>query len=66
MIYDINLDVEKGKFVVFVGMSGGGKFMFISLILCFYDVIEGKIFIDDIDIKIYKVCSLWDKIGIVL
>ncbi|MEB2267732.1 ABC transporter ATP-binding protein/permease [Priestia megaterium] len=66
VIHDINLDVEKGKSVAFVGMSGGGKSTLISLIPRFYDVTEGKILIDDIDIKTYKVRSLRDKIGIVL
>lgn len=39
VLYDINLIINKGEIVVFVGMSGGGKFILINFILRFYDVI---------------------------
>ncbi|MFC3885352.1 ABC transporter ATP-binding protein [Bacillus songklensis] len=66
VLNDINLHVQSGQSVALVGMSGGGKSTLISLIPRFYDVTEGRILIDDRDIRDYKVRSLRDKIGIVL
>jgi ATP-binding cassette, subfamily B, putative efflux pump len=66
VLNDINLHVQPGQSVAFVGMSGGGKSTLISLISRFYDVTEGRILIDGRDIRDYKVRSLRDKIGIVL
>ena len=48
-----------------VGPSGGGKSTFVNLIPRFYDVTEGKITIDDIDIKDVKLKSLRNNIGMV-
>ncbi len=41
ILKDINLSIEKGETVAFVGMSGGGKSTLINLILRFYDVTSG-------------------------
>ncbi|WP_067728754.1 ABC transporter ATP-binding protein [Oceanobacillus damuensis] len=62
----INLDVEKGETIAFVGMSGGGKSTLISLIPRFYDVTDGAIKVDGIDIRDMKARSLRDNIGMVL
>ncbi len=61
----INFDVKKGETIALVGMSGGGKSTFVSLIPRFYDVTSGKITLDGIDIRNFKVQSLRDKIGVV-
>ncbi len=66
VLKDINLDVRRGETVALVGMSGGGKSSLVSLIPRFYDVTEGRITLDGIDIRDYKIKSLRDKIGIVL
>ena len=62
----INLDIQKGETIAFVGMSGGGKSSLVSLIPRFYDVTGGKILLDGTDIRDFKVRSLRDKIGMVL
>lgn len=62
----IDLDVQSGETIALVGMSGGGKSSLISLISRFYDVTDGAILIDGMDIRDYKVQNLRDQIGLVL
>ncbi len=62
----INLHVEKGETIALVGMSGGGKSTLISLLPRFYDVNEGSIKVDGIDIRDMKARSLRNNIGMVL
>nr|WP_205603252.1 ABC transporter ATP-binding protein [Heyndrickxia ginsengihumi] len=66
ILKDIDLNIRAGETVALVGMSGGGKSSLVSLIPRFYDVTEGKIFLDGVDIREFKVRSLRDKIGMVL
>ena len=61
----ITLHVKKGETIALVGMSGGGKSTLVSLIPRFYDVTEGNITLDGVDIRQFKVQSLRDKIGVV-
>ncbi|WP_071396099.1 ABC transporter ATP-binding protein [Bacillus tuaregi] len=65
VLKDISLDVQKGETIAFVGMSGGGKSSLVSLIPRFYDVTGGRILLDGVDIRSFKVRSLRDKIGMV-
>jgi subfamily B ATP-binding cassette protein MsbA len=65
VLKDISLDVKKGETIALVGMSGGGKSTFVSLIPRFYDVTSGRILLDGIDIRRFKVQTLRDKIGVV-
>jgi ATP-binding cassette, subfamily B, putative efflux pump len=65
ILKDINLNVKRGETVALVGMSGGGKSSLVSLIPRFYDVTKGRILLDGIDIREYKVQTLRDKIGVV-
>ncbi len=62
----IHLTVQKGETIALVGMSGGGKSSLVSLIPRFYDVTEGQILLDGVDIRDYQVRSLRDHIGMVL
>lgn len=62
---NINEYVEKGTNIALVGPSGGGKSTFVNLIPRFYDVTEGNITIDGVDIKDVKLKSLRDNIGMV-
>jgi len=62
---NINLKIEAGEYIALVGSSGVGKTTMCSLIPRFYEVSDGVITIDGIDIKDIKLKSLRKNIGIV-
>jgi ATP-binding cassette subfamily B protein len=62
---NINLSVPQGTSVAFVGRSGAGKTTLIKLLLRFYDVTEGEILIDGVNIKDFTKSQLRSFIGIV-
>lgn len=66
ILKNVSLDVKQGETIALVGMSGGGKSSLVSLLPRFYDVTSGRILLDGVDIRDYKVRSLRDKIGMVL
>ena len=61
----LNLDVAAGEFVALVGYSGVGKSTLCALIPRFYDVCEGRLRIDDYDVRDLSLESLRRNIGIV-
>ena len=61
----INLTINPGDKVAFVGMSGGGKSTLINLIPKFYDLKVGKILIDNKNISEIKLSNLREKISLV-
>lgn len=63
IIDNISFSVNKGETVAFIGSTGSGKSTLINLIPRFYDVTEGEILIDGINIKDYKQTCLHNKIG---
>lgn len=65
VLKNLNLNIKAGETVAFVGPSGAGKTTICSLIPRFYDVDEGQITIDGIDIRDMTVRSLRKQIGIV-
>lgn len=65
VLKDFSLVVPKGKKIAFVGQSGSGKSTLANLITRFYDVNEGSICIDGIDIRELSTKSLRDQLGIV-
>jgi subfamily B ATP-binding cassette protein MsbA len=65
VLKNINLTIQSGEAVAFVGMSGGGKTTLVNLIPRFYDVTEGQILIDDLDVRDVTIESLRRQIGIV-
>ena len=65
VLKDIDLSIRRGETVAFVGPSGAGKTTICSLIPRFYDVNEGSISIDGIDIREMTQESLRGQIGIV-
>jgi subfamily B ATP-binding cassette protein MsbA len=65
VLKDINLDVQPGEILALVSMSGGGKTSLVNLIPRFYDVSQGAIFIDEVNIRDASLASLRDQIAIV-
>ncbi len=65
VVKSLNLEIKKGEKIALVGNSGGGKSTVVNLIPRFYDVSDGSIKIDGIDLRDYKITSLRKKIGIV-
>lgn len=65
VLKNFNLTVPKGQTVALVGQSGSGKSTIANLVTRFYDVNEGEILIDKINIKDYKKESLRGLLGLV-
>ena len=65
VLKDVNLDVRPGEILALVGMSGGGKTSLVNLIPRFYDVSQGAVFIDGINIRDASLASLRNQIAIV-
>ena len=65
VLKNITLKVKAGEIVALVGMSGGGKTSLVNLIPRFYDVTQGTVFIDGIDIRKASIASLRSQIAIV-
>lgn len=65
-IKDLSIDVKAGMKVAVVGHTGCGKTTLINLLMKFYNIDSGKIFIDDIDYNEFNVKSLRNNIGMVL
>ena len=66
VLHDINLYANPGQKIAFVGATGAGKTTITNLINRFYDISEGKIHYDGIDIKKIKKADLRRSLGIVL
>ncbi len=62
----INLQIKAGEFVGLVGHSGSGKSTLVNLICRFYDVSEGAILLDGVDIRSFAVSDYRRNIGLVL
>ena len=65
VLKEISLHVKVGEAIALVGMSGAGKTSLVNLLPRFYDVEEGQILIDSIDIRKVTLKSLRDQIGLV-
>lgn len=65
VLKNINLSINKGQTIAFVGNSGGGKSTIVSLLPRFYDINSGSISIDGIDIREYSLESLRQNIAVV-
>lgn len=66
VLKDINCTIEKGKMYGIVGHSGVGKSTMINLILRLYDVTQGSVSIDGVDIRKISQKSLRSQVGVVL
>lgn len=65
-IKDLSIDVKSGMKVAIVGHTGCGKTTIINLLMKFYNIDSGKIFVDDVDYNELSVDSLRNNIGMVL
>jgi len=65
LLNNISFVANQGETVAFIGSTGSGKSTLINLIPRFYDVTDGEILINDINIKDYKLEHLYNKIGYV-
>lgn len=65
VLKDISFTAHKGETIAFIGSTGSGKSTLINLLPRFYDVTEGCILVDGINIKDYKKDVLREKIGYV-
>ena len=63
---DINIHIPGGSMVAIVGPTGAGKSTLVNLIMRFYDIINGRITIDGIDIRDVSRESLHNTVGMVL
>lgn len=63
VLRNINLTIEKGKTVALVGQSGGGKSTLVDLIPRYYDVQEGEVLIDGVNVKDMGLHELRSLIG---
>ena len=65
VLKDINLTIDKGMTVALVGSSGAGKSTLADLVPRFFDASEGRITLDDIDLKEIEIESLRNLMGVV-
>jgi len=63
---DVSITIEPGQMIGLCGHSGAGKSTFVNLICRFYDVTDGQILIDGVDVRDYDVQWLRQQIGVVL
>ena len=66
VLENVNLKVKKGEMIGLVGASGTGKSTLINLIMHLYEVDDGEILVDGIDIRKIKVENYHSQIGVVL
>lgn len=65
VLENISFKATKGQTVAFIGSTGSGKSTLINLIPRFYDVTEGEVLVDGVNVKNYKLKTLNNKLGYV-
>lgn len=66
VLHNISFTAEPGQFVAIMGGTGTGKSTLVNLIPRFYDVSEGQVLVDGMDVRDYPVTALRSRIGMVL
>jgi ATP-binding cassette subfamily B protein/subfamily B ATP-binding cassette protein MsbA len=66
VLHDIDFAAKPGQMIALVGLTGAGKTTLVSLIPRFYEATIGRVTIDGIDVRQYRIRSLRDRIAIVL
>ena len=65
VLKDISFKVNKGETIAFIGSTGSGKSTLINLIPRFYDVTDGEVLVDGVNVCEYKQEALFNKLGYV-
>ena len=65
LLKNISFKVNKGETIAFIGSTGSGKSTLINLVPRFYDVTNGEVFVDGVNVKDYKSEALNNKLGYV-
>ena len=65
VLEDISFKANKGDTVAIIGSTGSGKSTLVNLIPRFYDVTNGTIYVDGVDVRDYEISSLHDRLGYV-
>jgi subfamily B ATP-binding cassette protein MsbA len=65
VLEDVNLSIEPGEAVAFVGRSGSGKTTLVSLLPRFYDATQGQILVDGVEVRELTLKSLRDQVSLV-
>jgi len=65
VLRDFSLVIEPKQTVALVGPSGSGKSTVIGILLRLYDLVDGKVLIDDVEVKDWNLTLLRDQIGLV-
>ena len=65
LLKNISFKAEKGQTVAFIGSTGSGKSSLINLVPRFYDVTDGAVYVDGVNVKDYKQKALRRKLGYV-
>ena len=65
MLEHVSFTAQKGQTVAFIGSTGSGKTTLVNLVPRMYDVTDGAVLVDGVDVRNYDVQSLRDKIGYV-
>jgi ATP-binding cassette subfamily B protein len=63
VLQNVSFSASRGETIAFIGSTGSGKSTLMNLIPRFYDVTEGTVLVDGVDVKDYKLASLYNKIG---
>lgn len=66
ILQDINFEVKKGQTIGIIGTTGAGKSTLINLLCRFFDVTEGEILVDGVNVKDMDLYDLRDNIGIAM
>ena len=66
VLHDITFDAKPGQVVALVGLTGAGKTTLVSLIPRFYNTTAGRVLVDGVDVRQYRIRSLRERIAIVL
>ncbi|MDR2700412.1 MAG: ABC transporter ATP-binding protein/permease [Nitrososphaerota archaeon] len=65
VLEDISFTTKQGETVAFIGSTGSGKSTLVNLIPRFFDVTEGEVLVDGVNVKDYQMDVLYNKIGYV-